>query len=265
VNPNVQIGGQYTGVSGKLQAFAWEPSHPKVMYAGGGIGSGNEGPATEAGVFKSTDGGNSWSVASQGLLDTTVNVLWVDPSNPNVLLAGTEFGGLFRTADAAATWTLVLPDASVGAIVAVPGGIIAGLDGGDVLWKAPSDTTWRTVASNPNLTIWDIAIDPVDPTVAYYARGYGGTTNAVFRTMDRGASWHNINAPTSTNGGFSQTLAVRASDRAILVSGQSMLYQSLDFGSTWEQLFDNRPQAWIPASCRRSGSGQIDKLRGVVV
>src|ERR1035438_9927887 len=45
VNPNVQIGGQYTGVSGKLQAFALDPSNPKVMYAGGGTGSGNEGPA----------------------------------------------------------------------------------------------------------------------------------------------------------------------------------------------------------------------------
>ena len=78
VNPYVQIFGQYTGMSGKLQAFAWEPSHPNVMYAGGGIGSGNEGPATEAGVFKSTDGGTSWAPANQGLLDTAVNVLWVD-------------------------------------------------------------------------------------------------------------------------------------------------------------------------------------------
>ena len=289
VNPHVQIGGQYTGMSGKLQAFALDPSNPKVMYAGGGTGSGNEGPATEAGVFKSIDGGSSWTAANQGLLDTSVNVLWIDTSNPSVLLAGTEFGGLFRSTDAAETWAPVLSDASVSAIVSVTGGIIAGtaagfefssndgltwtllqhtasgvrcmavngsdiiagLDGGDILWKAPSDTTWRTVASNANLTIWDIAIDPVDPTVAYYARGYGGTPNAVFRTMDRGASWNNINAPTSTNGGFSQTIAVRASDRAILVSGQSMLYQSRDFGSSWEQLncpWDSRKIFLFPAS-----------------
>ena len=285
VNP---IGG-IAGRSGKLQAFAWEPSHPLVMYAGGGIGSGNEGPATEAGVFKTTDGGNSWAPANQGLLDTTVNVLWIDQSNPTVLLAGTEFGGLFRSADGAGSWTQVLPDASVSAIVSVPGAmiagtgsgfefsnddgitwtllqhtvtgvrcmavsgsdIIAGLDGGDVLWKGPSDSAWRTVVQNSQLTIWDIAIDPVDPTVAYYARGYGGTPNVVFRTMDRGVSWHNINAPTSTNGGFSQTLAVRPVDRAILVSGQGMLYQSLDFGATWTQLncpWDSRKIFLLPGS-----------------
>lgn len=290
INPGpVNLHLQNGGVSGKLQAFAWEPSHPQVMYAGGGIGSGNEGPTTEAGVFKSIDGGKAWNPANQGLLDTTVNVLWVDSSHPSVLLAGTEFGGLFRTSDGAATWTPVLSDASVSAIVSVSGGIIAGtavgielssddgltwtilqrtvsgvrcmavngtdiiagLDGGDILWKGSSDSTWRTVASNPNLTIWDIAIDPVNPTVAYYARGYGGKSNAVFRTMDHGISWENINAPTSTNGGFSQALAVRASDRAIVVAGQGMLYQSLDFGSTWERLngpWDSRKIFLLPTS-----------------
>jgi hypothetical protein len=105
VNPYVEYGGQYTGVSGKLQAFAWEPSHPLVMYAGGGTGSGNEGPATEAGVFKTTDGGNTWTPVNQGLLDTAVDVLWIDQANPNTLLAGTEFGGLFRTVDGGGSWT----------------------------------------------------------------------------------------------------------------------------------------------------------------
>jgi hypothetical protein len=75
VNPYVKVGGQFTGISGKLQAFAWESLHPETLYAGGGIGSGNEGPTTEAGVFKSTDGGKSWTAASRGLLDATVNVL----------------------------------------------------------------------------------------------------------------------------------------------------------------------------------------------
>jgi uncharacterized protein (TIGR03437 family) len=285
VNP---IGG-IAGRSGKLQAFAWEPSHPLVIYAGGGIGSGNEGPATEAGVFRTIDGGISWAPANQGLLDTTVNILWIDQANPSILLAGTEFGGLYRSTDGAASWIQVLPDASVSAIVTVTGGliagtgagfefsnddgitwtllqhtisgvrcmavsgsdIIAGLDGGDVLWKGPSDSNWRTVVQNSQLTIWDIAIDPVDPRIAYYARGYGGTPNVVFRTMDRGVTWNNINAPTSTNGGFSQALAVRSADRAFLVSGQGMLYQSLDFGSTWIQLtcpWDSRKIFLLPGS-----------------
>lgn len=91
--------GGLAGRSGKLQAFAWEASHPLVMYAGGGNGSGAEGPFTETGVFKTTDGGNTWISINNGLSDHSVNVLWIDDSNPQNLLAGGEFGGIFRTSD----------------------------------------------------------------------------------------------------------------------------------------------------------------------
>jgi len=291
VNPYVQIGGQYTGVSGKLQAFAWEPSHPQVMYAGGGIGSGNEGPATETGVFKTNDGGNTWTPINNGLLDPMVDVLWIDVSNPDILLAGTEFGGLFRTMDAGQSWTQVSRDAPVSAMVTVAGGvlagtgvglelstddgatwtvlqntpspvrclaanggdIVAGLDQGGLLWKAPSDLTWRTVvAPNSQFTVWDLAIDPVDPSVAYYVRGYGGPPdNLVFRTMNRGASWQVIDAPTTTNGGYSQTVAVNPEDRSVLVAGQSMFYASPDFGATWTRLngpWDSRKIFVLPGT-----------------
>jgi hypothetical protein len=67
---------------------------------------------------------------NQGLLDTSVNVLWIDTSNPGLLLVGTEFGGLFRSTDAGATWTSVLSDASVSAIVNVTESIVAGTAAG---------------------------------------------------------------------------------------------------------------------------------------
>src|SRR6267154_2302838 len=40
--------------SGKLQALAIFPGDPRIMYAGGGVGSGNEGPPAQAGIFKTT-------------------------------------------------------------------------------------------------------------------------------------------------------------------------------------------------------------------
>src|SRR6266487_6589757 len=79
-----------TFASGKLQALAVFNSNPNIMYAGGGLGSGNEGPLTEAGAFKTTDGGTNWIPINTGLLDPIVNVLWIDQSNANVVLAGTE-------------------------------------------------------------------------------------------------------------------------------------------------------------------------------
>ena len=100
--------------------------------------------------------------------------------------------------------------------------------------------------------LWDVAIDPVDATVAYYIRGYGGPPdNQVFRSMDRGASWQVINAPTTTNGGYSQALAVNPWDRSVLVAGQSMFYSSPDFGATWTTLnapWDSRKIFVLPGT-----------------
>ena len=258
-------------VSGKLQAFAWAPSQPQVMYAGGGNGPGVEGPFSQAGAFKSIDGGSTWAAIDNGFTDTAVNVLWIDSANPDTLLAGTEFGGLFRTTNGGQSWVQVSPDAPIGAIVTISNGILAGtgrgfelstdggvswtllqptispvralaasgnyvlagLEQGDVLWKGPADQGWRTVATNPQYTIWEVAVDPVNPQVAFYSRAQGPTPNLVFRTTDGAASWQSINAPT---GGFSQTIVVRPSDQAVLVAGQGMFYKSLDSGTTWTPL-----------------------------
>lgn len=121
--------------------------------------------------------------------------------------------------------------------------VIAGLDQGDVLWRGPSDQNWRTVASNPGNTIWDVAIDPVDPTTAYYVRHSDG--EVILRTRDRGASWQVLNGPT----GHSQTLAVRPSDRYLLVGGSGTYYISPDFGATW--IAPNGPGPTSPGDNRK--------------
>lgn len=99
--PNSSIG------SGKIQAIAIFPGNPNIMYAGGGTGSGIEGPNTEAGVFKTTDGGLTWTAMNNGLTSPTVDALYVDPSNPDLVLAGTEPNGVYRSADGGQTWTEV--------------------------------------------------------------------------------------------------------------------------------------------------------------
>ena len=60
--------------------------------------------ATSAGVYKSTDRGNSWTLADAGLETTLARVLRDDPTNAGVLYAGTASGGVFKTIDAGATW-----------------------------------------------------------------------------------------------------------------------------------------------------------------
>jgi photosystem II stability/assembly factor-like uncharacterized protein len=104
-------------------AINW--SNPNEIYAGAWraqrkpwtIVSG--GPAAEGGVYKSTDGGDKWVRTSDGFPDDLVGKVWIDiaQSNPKVVYAQVEAkgnkGGLYRTADSGASWTLVNSSPSI--------------------------------------------------------------------------------------------------------------------------------------------------------
>ena len=97
----------------------WE--NPDVLYAamykgfrkGWDIISG--GPASEGGIFKSIDGGETWKKMSAGLPDDLIGKIDIDiaRSNPKVLYAMVEGlgpkGGLYRSNDAGESWSLLSP------------------------------------------------------------------------------------------------------------------------------------------------------------
>jgi photosystem II stability/assembly factor-like uncharacterized protein len=90
----------------ELYAGAWRAQRkPWTIISGG--------PASEGGVYKTTDGGDHWSRVGSGLPDDLIGKVWVDvaQSNPKVVYAQVEAkgakGGLYRTSDGGSTWVLV--------------------------------------------------------------------------------------------------------------------------------------------------------------
>jgi photosystem II stability/assembly factor-like uncharacterized protein len=77
-----------------VPAIAVHPQNHDVAWAG----------TLGRGIFKTTDGGGGWTVASTGLGDLSVEALAVDPARPNVLYAGTFSSGVFKSSDGGATW-----------------------------------------------------------------------------------------------------------------------------------------------------------------
>ena len=163
-----------------VQAVAIDPGDPYLVYVGTGweSSSGN-------GVFKSTDGGATWTPANRGMIDYSIHAIAVDPHNPRVLYAGAYEGDLFKSADGGETWmdiTGLLPDKATVVDIVVdsttPDTVYLLCDRLGVLVSGDGGTRWQLLGKPANLdypmfTAMAIAPGP-QPVVVVGIREEGG-------------------------------------------------------------------------------------------
>ena len=95
------------------------------------------------GVFRSTDGGQSWIELNDGLGDTFVHAL---AANGATLLAGTENAGVFRSTDRGVTWrpsNQGIENVYVRSLVVSGATILAGSHGAGVFRSTDGGASWR--------------------------------------------------------------------------------------------------------------------------
>jgi photosystem II stability/assembly factor-like uncharacterized protein len=193
------------------RVVAVNPSDPSEVYAGlyRGFRKGwdivSGGPATEGGIYRSRDGGETWSKLSKGLPQTLIGKIDLDVarSNPRTLYAMIEApgaeGGLYRTNDAGDTWSLVTNDQRLRArpfyfhyVDVHPGNAEEVWVSELRLWKSgDGGRTWAAVETphGDNHGIW---FNPDHPEVAIQCNDGGATV-----TRDGGRTWSSIyNQPT---------------------------------------------------------------------
>ena len=227
-------------------ALAIDPSNPQTLYAG----------TTADGVFKSEDGGASWRAVNTGLTDTVtartlyriVQIIAIDPVNPQTLYAGTA-SGMFKSEDGGGTWREAntgLTKAFIRGAIAIdpvnPQILYAGPSSGGVFKSEDGGASWRAV--NTGLTdgrAWALAIDPATPQTLY-----AGTMGGVFKSEEGGASWKDISA------GLTNT-AVYA--LAIDPANPQTLYAGTDGGGTFAVTFGDPPTA---LSADFNGDGAVN-------
>jgi photosystem II stability/assembly factor-like uncharacterized protein len=211
--------------SGTIGAIAVAPSDPNVIYVGTGEHCVRiETFASGDGMYKSTDGGKTWSHIGLKTSRQIASVK-IDPRNPEIVyvaVQGSPWGpqddrGVYKSTDGGKTWALVL-------------------------------------AGGPETGASDLAMDPANPAILYAAmwqhhqepwHGYqitsGGPGSGLYKSTDAGKTWSKIqNGLPSSIGRIG--IAVSAANRNRLyalvearpeVAG---LYRSDDAGASWKLL-----------------------------
>jgi len=185
-----------------VNGFAIDASRPTTLYA-----VASDPRVAGAGcciVFKSTDGGASWT--EQGNVLANSFLLVTDPVTPGTLFAGGDLG-IFKSIDNGGNWAAAGP--AVHALVIDPlnpttlhaartdydcfevwGDFQCLLTG--VIYKSTDGAaSWTQVAAFPDLGIYALTIDPLTPTTLY-AGGQG-----LVKSTDGGATWSAPQPPPS--------------------------------------------------------------------
>jgi len=174
---------------GRVNAMAFHPSNPNIFYAGSPSG----------GLWRTTDGGSTWTVLFSDLPTLGVSAILLHPTNENLIYIGT---GDRDAGDA-------------------PGmGVYKSTDGG---------TSW--IVSNTgmgNKTVGMLLMHPSNPSIILAT-----TSGGIYKSTDGGASW----SKKSSNSSHYKDIRFKPGDPATVYATENgKFYRSTDTGDTWSQV-----------------------------
>jgi len=215
-----------------IGALAVDPTNSNVVWAGTGEAHIRSNVSVGNGVYKTTDGGRSWTHV--GLTESgRISRIVVNPLNPDIVYVGAlghlygpqEERGVFRTEDGGESWE-------------------------------------RVLFSTENAGVSDIVMDPNNPNILFagmwemviwtWGRQSGGPGSGLFRSMDGGDTWEKLEGnglPRPPLGKVVLAMTPADSDRiyalietnsnkafAPLTEHQGVLWRSDNGGESWRMV-----------------------------
>jgi photosystem II stability/assembly factor-like uncharacterized protein len=207
-----------------IGCLAMDPNNSNVLWVGTGENNSQRNLAYGDGVYKTTDGGKSFT--NMGLKTSSqIGKIMIDPRNSNVVYVaaqGQAWGpggerGLYKTTDGGKTWKRVL---EIGEYTGVS----------------------------------DMEMDPRNPDILYaashqrerrvYSKINGGPESAIYKSVDAGATWTKLKKglPKGDVGRIGLALSPANPDIIYAVielpDNKSGFYRSSDLGESWEKRSD---------------------------
>ncbi len=243
----------------KITAIAANPKDKDVIYVG----------TANAGIYKTIDGGLSWSPAFNGIDYPKTDSLLIDPHNPSILYAATDQGA-YKTDDGGQNWRMVKsdpaqyiamdPQNSTHLYFYAPGWVFESRDSGETL----TNNYFSSSGDKCPNGWYTLAIHPLDGNTLYTVEiRWGFCEPGVYQSNDAGRTWdliglggigdlHRITAGTDFNGNV--VLYVESESGSTYIS-----YISYDGGQTWDtmdfgcNLFTIDPQTPTKVYCNENG------------
>jgi photosystem II stability/assembly factor-like uncharacterized protein len=180
------------------------------------------------GVYKSNDGGATWSHASDGMHAAAIGALGADHRS-GAAFVGTD-SGLYRTTDRGATFERVSDGPAL--VVESPDGTLYAGAASGLRRSTDSGVNWEMVRSQPSRLV---GVHPGDPRIILVVENGG----RLLRSTDRGATWTEVlcrceigTFATFTSLVFEGDVVYAAAQREY--KGGGGLFRSADAGATWK-------------------------------
>ncbi|MBT8378843.1 MAG: T9SS type A sorting domain-containing protein [Ignavibacteria bacterium] len=252
-------------MSGRVRGLDVHPTNPNIVYAGVAAG----------GIWKTTNGGTSWTNVGDNLASLTYGAIAIDPNNTNTVYAGAgeilyNFGpfiyegqGLYKTTDGGASWSQITNGfgntTHFGDLQVSPHNsniVFAALGSG--YWhrgNLSNEGIWRSTDGGVNWTrtlfvidAFDVIVHPSNSTLVYAAAGGGVTSGGFWVSFDGGITWSQSNTglPTASSILRMQISISNSSPSTVYglihTSGNTPLaYKSTNGGLSWLQISSGIP------------------------
>jgi photosystem II stability/assembly factor-like uncharacterized protein len=272
---------------GSVGALAVSESNPDIVYAGGGETQIRGDVSYGDGVWKTTDGGKTWT--SMGLKETQfISRIRVNPTNPDIAYVGAlghVFGpnsdrGVYKTVDGGKSWKKILyrnDSTGVADLIMEPGNpnvlyatfwqsyrgpwiLWSGGAGSGIFKTTDGGDHWTEISRNQGLPAGllgriGIAISPVKPS-RVWALIENEPGGGVYRSDDAGATWKFLSGSRDLRqrAWYYSNIYADPKDTNVVYAPQVASEWSKDGGMTWAGGFgagDNHDMWWAPNDPKR--------------
>jgi photosystem II stability/assembly factor-like uncharacterized protein len=253
---------------GRVTSVVGVADDPRLYYLG----------AAGGGVWKSVNGGATWSPVFDRADVSSIGAVAIDPHRHDVVWVGTgetnprndvSWGnGIYRSADGGKTWTNagLQSTRAIASIVIDPRNPDVVLVGalGDVFADSPErgvfrttdgGKTWtKTLFVGPRSGVSEMVADPKNPDVVYagiwqfqrrpWTFTSGGADDGIWKSTDGGRTWTRLTGfglPSGMTGRIGLAVAPSNPQRvyALIESKDGILWRSDDAGATWKLMTKN--------------------------